>query len=138
MDTVIVIMLKNNESGFLEKELLSIDINENEEFLVNIYAAEENGLKLHITVSTETDVEDWQYNAVLDYYDTDVFSADVISVSEIEDSYNPQWELVIDYCDDARELGRRLDRLLSVHRRELEDVYGTIADKKGEYSKNEE
>ena len=35
-DTIIVIMLKNKNTGFLEKELASLDLVENVDYIVNI------------------------------------------------------------------------------------------------------
>ena len=37
-ETVFVIMLKNKETGFLEKELGSLNINKNDEYIVNLFS----------------------------------------------------------------------------------------------------
>lgn len=137
MDTVIVIMLKNKESGFLEKELASLNINKNDELIVNLFAIKEDNLKLHIKITTDRDVEDWEYTAVFDYYDTEVYGDKIISITENEGSYNPEWELVIDYNEDLIKLEEDIVELLQIHRDELNDVYNVIKDKKGEYSEDE-
>ncbi len=136
-ETVIVIMLKNKNTGFLEKELAVLDITENADYIVNIFALEEEeGMKLHIKLSTAKDVEDWEYSAIYDYYDMSCFG-DKAEISEADDDYNPVWEAVIDYSDDIAELEKRVSEILEIHKNEIEDVFDTIKDKESEYSDGE-
>ncbi len=133
-ETIIVVMLKDKNTGFLEKELLSLDITEDVEYIVNIFALdEEDGRKLHIKLSTKRDVLDWEYSAIYDYYDTDCFSG-IAEVREADDDYNPVWEVVTDYVDDADALAEKTAEILSAHKREIEDVFEAIRDKESEYS----
>ncbi len=133
-ETIIVVMLKDKNTGFLEKELLSLDITENVEYIVNIFALdEEDGRKLHIKLSTKRDVLDWEYSAIYDYYDTDCFSG-IAEVREADDDYNPVWEVVTDYIDNADELAEKTAEILSAHKHEIEDVFEAIKDKESEYS----
>lgn len=135
MDTIIVIMTKNKETGFLEKELSSITLDKNDEFILNLYACEEpNETFLHIKLTTDKDVENWEYNAILDYYDTQIFNDYVISISELEESYNPEWEVVIKYDSDEISLQEKISKLLEIHKKELYDVYEAIAGKESEYN----
>ncbi len=135
METVVVIMLKDRQTGFLDKELCSLSLTENEEYIINVFVTEEEdgGKKLHLRLSTERDVADWEYSAIFDYYDSERFAGKVDKVLEIEDYYNPAWELVLNYNDEQGEVEKQVEELLSLHRTELEDVYGVIADKESEY-----
>ncbi|MDO5389223.1 MAG: hypothetical protein Q4F63_08310 [Clostridia bacterium] len=136
-DTIIVIMLKNKNTGFLEKELASLDITENADYIVNIFAAdEEEGRKLHIKLSTKKDVADWEYSAIYDYYDTDCFNG-LGQVIDADDDYNPVWEVVIDYDDDIAVLEEKTAEILAAHKKEIEDVFETIKDKESEYKDGE-
>lgn len=133
-DTVIVIMLKNPKTGFLEKELASLALKENEKLIVNIFAQEENEkLKTHIKVTTDKDVSDWEYDAVFDYYDADIFKSLAENIIEVQECYNPTWEIIFEYTDDKEELEEKIKKILEIHRNELEDVYETIKDKEDEY-----
>ncbi len=134
MDTVIVIMLKNKESGFLEKEIGNYTIEENEKFIVNVFAVEEeNGIKVHLKLTVDRDVEDWEFDAIYDYYDEETVKTEVLEVLEVEDCYNPTWEIIFDFIDSQKGMEDKLDRILECHRKELEDVYEVIKDKKEEY-----
>ncbi len=137
-ETVFVIMLKNKTTGFLEKELAVLDITENADYIVNIFVSEEDdGMKLHIKLSTAKDVEDWEYNAIYDYYDTDVFKG-TAEIEEADDDYNPVWEIVTDYSEDPTEIENRVAKILEIHKKEMEDVFDTIKDKESEYSDGEQ
>jgi len=136
MDTVVVIMQKDIKTGFLEKELASLTIPENENLIVNLFAMEDvktKTLKMHIRLSTERDVEDWEYSAIFDYYDTDVLKEYTESVIEEENCYNPTWEIVFDYINDISELEKKIIKILSIHKNELIEVYEIIKDKEGDY-----
>lgn len=139
MDTVVVIMLKDNKTGFLDKEIASLSITENEEFIVNIFAAENEAgnIQLHFKLTTDRDLEDWEFSAVFDYYDIEVFNGIVNSVSEIDDDYNPTWEIVLDYVDDKETMENKIIEILRLHKNELMEVYNNIKDKESEYTENE-
>ena len=74
MDTVIVVMQKDKKTGLFEKELQTLNITKYEQYILNIYATQNNDdIFLHIKLTTDTDVLDWEYNAIYDYYDLDIF-----------------------------------------------------------------
>ena len=136
-DTIIVIMLKNKNTGFLEKELASLDLVENVDYIVNIFATDEDsGKKLHIKLSTKKDVLDWEYSAIYDYYDTECFKGKC-DVIECDDDYNPVWEVIIDYDEDLSILEEKVSEILAIHKNEVEDVFDTIKDKEMEYRDGE-
>jgi hypothetical protein CLOST_0227 len=132
-ETVIVVMLRNKDTGFLEKEICSLDLDKNEEYIVNIYVMDN---KLYIRLSTGRDVDDWEYSAIYDYYDSECFN-DIAEIKEIDDDYNPTWEVSVDYTDDVFETENQVKRILEVHTTELNDVFETIKDKESEYTDGE-
>ena len=126
-ETVFVIMLKNKETGFLEKELGSLNI-------VNLFVLkEDDGEKLHLRISTDRDVEDWEYGAIFDNYNYDSYGDNVIEIDEIDNDYNPVWEIVIDYDDNLSVVEERVAEILDIHSNELKRVYEEIKDKESEY-----
>ncbi|MGN1318494.1 MAG: DUF6762 family protein [Lachnospirales bacterium] len=132
-ETVIVVMLKNKETGFLEKEICTLDVEKYEDYIVNIFVMDN---KLYIRLSTAKDVLDWEYSAIYDYYDTEVYK-DVAECVEVDDDYNPVWEIITDFTGDISETEEKLKNILEIHNKELEDVFETIADKEGEYKDGE-
>ncbi len=133
-ETYLVLMLREKATGFLDKEINAYKINENEEYLVNIFAEEEEGeIFVHAKLSLEGDCQDWEFDAIYDYYDESIFKDKCISFQEVEGSYNPTWEIVFKYIDDDREMEAFILNILSTHKKDLDDVYLTIKDKKDEY-----
>ena len=122
------------ETGFLEKELGSLNINKNDEYIVNLFVLkEDDGKKLHLRISTDRDVEDWEYGAIFDNYNYDSYGDNVIEIDEIDNDYNPVWEIVIDYDDNLSVVEERVAEILDIHSNELKRVYEEIKDKESEY-----
>ncbi len=139
MDTIIVVMQKSKKTGLFEKELQTLNISKYEQYILNIYALEEdnNEIFLNIKLTTPKDVLDWEYNAIYDHYDIGIFEKLGYTIKECEEEYNPTWEISLNYTDNQIQLLNNVNNILQLHFDELEEVYNIIKDKEGEY-KNEE
>ncbi len=136
-ETFIVIMLKDKETGFLDKELGCYAVDDKYDLIYNAYALEEDdGLYVYLKLTSGRDVEDWEYDAVFDYYDPETVSQEVISVEEEDGDYNPVWIVKFAFIDNIEMMEEKMKKLLELHKKELDSVYETIADKKDEYSEN--
>lgn len=134
-DTVIVIMLKDNNTGFLEKELGSYSLSEDAGMIYNIYAeAGEEGKKVVLRLTCNKEIEDWEYDAIYDYYDIEALSGVTDSVAEEDGHYNPIWVVEFPYSDIHDEMEKKISNILEIHKMELLSVYDAIADKKDDYS----
>ncbi len=135
METIYVIMLKDAVTGFLEKELCSITLSKHDEYIVNMYAAEENGgMTLNLRLSTGREVSDWEYDAIYDYYDPSAVEQAGAAVSEQDDDYDPVWLVTLPYDEDN--VQAMVENILELHHNELADVFDTIKDKENEYTEN--
>lgn len=133
-DIIIVIMLKNPSTGFLEKEIGSYSLNDNENLVVNAYAVlQDNTYEIHLKLTTNRDVEDWEFDAIYDYYDDEKLKRLVKDVKEVDDCYNPTWEVTFDFDSSHDLVEAKLNDILECHKEELNDVYETILDKKQDY-----
>lgn len=136
-DTFIVIMLKDNGTGFLEKELGSYAVDDRYGLIYNTYASEQDGqLYVYMKLSCGRDVEDWEYDAIFDYYDSQTVMDAAISVKEEDGEYNPMWVVKFAFEEDIAKMEEHIEKLLALHKKELDSVYETIADKRDEYSEN--
>ena len=138
-DTVIVIMLKDIKTGFLDKELASYTISENENLIYNTYAVEkEDGtIEVFMRLTCDRELSDWEYEAVFDYYDDETIKPFVASIKENDDFFNPCWDITFDFSDNTTEMEEKIQKLLTLHKQELPSVYEAIADKKDEYMNEE-
>ncbi len=134
-ETCIVIMLKNRKTGFLEHELGSYTVQEhNEDYIYNTYAVEtKNGYQVFMKLSCEKDVEDWEYSAIFDYYNTQTVAPYVLSIEEDDSQYNPAWLVSFPFSENPQAMEESIHQILKSHIEELKSVYAAIADKKDDY-----
>ena len=131
-ETVIVIMLKDAETGFLEKELGAYTLPENGGLIFNIYAeGEEKEVVLRLTCDRE--LQDWEYDAVYDYYDPETVSAFANSVEEEDGHFDPVWVVRFPFAEEQDVMEQKLEDILSAHMEELLSVYEAIKDKEDDY-----
>lgn len=135
-NSVLVIMKKNPDTGFLEKELATYTLFVNQECIVRIYVEEiDSELISHLFLSCPKDnISDSEYDAIFDYYDSDIFKM-VSSVSEVEGDMNPVWHFIFPYSDNPSQMEALLEDIIQCHEAELESVYIAIAD---EIKRNDE
>ncbi|WP_141228403.1 DUF6762 family protein [Anaeromicrobium sediminis] len=127
-------MEKNKESGVLEKEIENYTISNHGNLIESIYMIHEEEKDLvYVKITTDKDVEDWEFPAILDYYDEDTLKNVALSCKEIEDTYNPTWEVVVEFIPIQDEMQKKLQALLNKHKEQLDEVYDTIKGKKEEY-----
>ena len=131
-ETVIVIMLKDAETGFLEKELGAYSISENGELIFNIYAEGEEK-KVVLRLTCERELQDWEYDAVYDYYDTETVVALVDSMEEEDGHYDPVWVVTFPFAEEQDVMEQKLTEILEAHKEELLSVYEAIKDKEDDY-----
>ena len=131
-ETVIVIMLKDAETGFLEKELGAYSISENGELIFNIYAEGEEK-KVVMRLTCERELQDWEYDAVYDYYDTETVGALVASIEEEDGHYDPVWVVTFPFAEEQDVMEQKLTDILDAHKEELLSVYEAIKDKEDDY-----
>ena len=131
-ETVIVIMLKDAETGFLEKELGAYSLSENGELIFNIYAEGEEK-KVVMRLTCERELQDWEYDAVYDYYDTETVGALVASIEEEDGHYDPVWVVTFPFAEEQDVMEQKLTDILDAHKEELLSVYEAIKDKEDDY-----
>jgi len=134
-ETVIVIMLKDSKTGFLDKELGCYKIDHDENFIYNTFAVEkcDGTYEVVMKLTCDRDVEDWEFEAIYDYYDNGTLEPFVTSITEEEDCFNPTWSVTFDFIDNTEEMEEKISQILTLHVQEIKSVYEAIADKRDEY-----
>ncbi len=130
----IILMEKEQENGFLTKECGSYTITGNEAQLHQIYVTDApDDKQIHIKLTCDKETDDWEYEAIFDYYDTDVLLPYVTTIIEEDEHFNPVWTLTLPFSENQQEMEEILTNILQTHHTELQSVYDAIADKKGDY-----
>ena len=119
-ETTIVIMLKDEETGFLDQELGSYSVPERAELIWSIYVKSN---EVVLRLSCDRELEDWEYEAVFDYYDTEPVGALVDTIIEEEGHCDPVWIVGFPFIDDQDAMEGKLAKILQAHEKELRSVF---------------
>lgn len=131
---VVIVMLKDGKTGQLEKELGVYSVNAEQ---VNIFTVsalkDDDNITINLCLTLDKEIEDWEYDAIFDYYDDEIFKKIDVLVNEEDGHLNPVWKFSFPYEDDIRYIENKLVEIINLHEKELVSVYETIKDKRNDY-----
>ena len=126
----LILMERDNETGFVSKEVGSFQVSEGAEFVKNFYVI---GDTVYFIFDTKEDVEEWQYSAIYDLFDYELFKGEGLDIEDIEDEYNPTFLVKFEYKDDYDYLKEKLDLCIELVEESMEKVFKDIEGKEEEY-----
>ena len=131
---VIMLMEKEAGSGALVREVGSYTVEKYGELIEGFFLIkEEEKDVLHMRITVERDVEDWEFSAIYDEYNPEVFEDYILTFDELEDTYNPTWEITFNFTDNQTTIERTLNTILDTHKKELDRVLAAIVGNKSNY-----
>ena len=143
-DTLLIIMLKDKEGGVITGEAAeSVLYGDNEHYIDGVYSVknDDGGFTtfVKLTAGKNRVVEDWQFDAVYDYYDESVLEERIDTFAEVEESSDPAWEVSFTFTEEEFDfkLEKRLNGILQLHKEEIAAVFAEIEDKKNDYEEQE-
>ena len=83
-------MEKDKETGFITKELGSCEVKEGALYVRKLFVID-NIVNLYF--DTNKDVEEWEYSAIYDLFNKDIFIENGFEIDEDLDEYNPTFIL---------------------------------------------
>ena len=89
----LVLMEKDKETGFVSKELGSFNVDEGALFVRKFFV--EDGI-VNLYFDTNKDVEEWEYSAIYDLFNQDVFKENGYELEEDLEEYNPTFIIKFD------------------------------------------
>lgn len=133
-DYSIVLMEKDIETGFLNKELGSYSVSVDIGFFDRVYVLKEGDSKVtYLYITIPGDFKDWEFNAILDNYNIVQYNGKVISIEEDEDCYNPTWLIKFNYTQNDTEMEKKLNEILEMHHIEAEKILNDIKSMEEDY-----
>ncbi|OPJ58998.1 DUF6762 family protein [Clostridium oryzae] len=126
----IVIMERDESSKQLTRELGSYEIEDGGEYISRAYC--ENNV-IYIYFSTGRDVEDWEYTALCEEFDEDLFESSGYEVGFDEDEFNPTWIFKFQFSEDHNEVEGKICELCIKFKEEIERSLSYIEDKDNDY-----
>lgn len=126
----LVIMEKDKETGYIKKELGSFEVTEGAVYVTKLY--EIDGI-VYLYFDTHKDVEEWEYSAIYDLFNTEVFQESGFKISEDDEEYNPTYILEMPYKEEHSEMKELLDKAVELIEQEMHNVFNAIQGKEEEY-----
>lgn len=126
----LVLMEKDKETGFITKELGSFEVNEGALYVRKLFVVD-NIVNLYF--DTNKDVEEWEYSAIYDLFNKDIFVENGFEIDEDLDEYNPTFILKFKYSDEYIDMKEMIDKAVNLISNEMDNVFKNIEGKEEEY-----
>lgn len=126
----LVLMEIEKDTNLFLRELGSYEVGEGAKFVKKLYCIDK---EVFIYFDTNKDVEEWEYTAIFDCFNLELFEKEDIDIEEIDDEYNPTWKIKINYMEDHMEMKEKLNEICSLISEEIHRVFEEVRNKKEEY-----
>ena len=126
----LILMERDNETGFVTKELGSYKVSEGAEYIKGFYV---KGDSVYIKFDTNKDVEEWEYSAIYDVFNMELFENEGFEIEEVEDEYNQTFLINFKYKDDHDYIEEKLSLSIELIEEAMEKAFNDIEGKEEEY-----
>ena len=126
----LVLIEKDKETGFIKKELGSFEVNEGALFVKKLYVLDEI---VYMHFDTNKNVEEWEYSAIYDLFNSEAFTEKGYEIEEDLDEYNPAYIIKFKYEDDYDLMKKKIQEVVSIIDNEMNLVFEAIKGKESEY-----
>ena len=126
----LILMERDNETGFVTKELGSYKVSEGAEYIKGFYV---KGDSVYIKFDTNKDVEEWEYSAIYDVFNMELFENEGFEIEEVEDEYNPTFLINFKYKDDHDYIEEKLSLSIELIEEAMEKAFNDNEGKEEEY-----
>ena len=126
----LVLMEKDKETGFIKKELGSFEVNEGALFVKKLYVLDES---VYMHFDTKKNVEEWEYSAIYDLFNSNSFTENGYEIEEDLDEYNPAYIIKFKYEDDYDLMKKKIQEAVATIEKEMNLVFEAIQGKESEY-----
>lgn len=127
----LVLMEKDKETGFIKKELGSFQVNEGALFVKKLYVLDEI---VYMHFDTNKNVEEWEYSAIYDLFNSEAFTENSYEIEEDLDEYNPAYIIKFKYEDDYDLMKKKIQDAVGTIEKEMNSVFEAIQGKESEYA----
>ena len=127
----LILMEKDKETGFVVKEIGSYNVSEGAEYIKSFYVLDD---KVYIKFDTNKDVEEWEYSAIYDVFNMNLFEEEGFEIEEVEDEYNPTYLVKFKYEDNREYISEKLALCIDLIEEAMENSFSDIEGKEEEYN----
>ena len=130
--SALVLMEKDNETGFLGKNLGSFSVEEGAEYVRKFFVYKN---EVNVVFNTKRDVEEWEFSAIFDLFNIDAFKKLNYKIEEDDDEFNPTWSIKFDYNEEVEHEKMRsiINEICVLLDENMKKVFEDIQGKEDEY-----
>lgn len=132
MDFAALVLMEVDKDNKFIKEMGSYEVHEGAEYISKFYYNNESN-KVSIYFDTNKDVEDWEYTAIYELFNTEFFKNNGYEIEEKDDEYNPTWILTFDYIEEYSDMIQKLGEVCESLKSEIEKTFEKSEQNKENY-----
>lgn len=126
----LVLMEREKDTNLFLKELGSYEVGEGAVYVRKLYCIDG---EVNLYFDTNKDVEEWEYSAIFDLFDTEAFAERGYTIEDKDDDYNPTWIVKFPYDNEHEIMADKINELCDIIDEAMAKVFKDIEDKKEEY-----
>lgn len=126
----LVLMEKDKASNLFVRELGSYEVSDGAEYVSKMYY---DGEKVNMFFDTCKDVEEWEYSAIFDVFNYNMFTKQGYEIEDVDDEYNPTWKLKFDFLPEHMDMKAKLVETCILVEKAIKDAFEEIKDKESLY-----
>ena len=126
----LVLMERDKETNFLTNELGSYSVADGAEYISKLYCQDN---KISVFFDTKLDVEEWEYTAIYDFFNEEIFTSRGYLIESVDEEYNPTWKLEFNFDTEYSIVHKKLNEICNLLDLEMKRVFILIKDKEEEY-----
>lgn len=129
----LVLMRRDKETNILSEEIGSYKVGEGAKLVTKMYCIDN---EVSVFFSTDRDVEEWEFSAIYDNFNEELFNNNGFIISFEEDEYNPTWKVNFELLEEYSEMEEKVSSLCELIDGEMKRVLDEIKDKEEEYKED--
>jgi len=126
----LVLVERDKKTNNIIREMGSYQVPDGSEYITKLYY---DGEYVHLFFDTGRDVEEWEFSAIFDIFDTAAFEENGYEVEDDDDQYNPTWYIKFSYDEDYETFRKKLNDLCGLIDDSISKVFSDIEGKEAEY-----
>lgn len=126
----LVLVERDKATNHIIREMGSYEVSEGAEYITKLYY---DGESVNLFFDTGKDVEEWEFSAIFDLFDSAPFREKGYEIEDDDDQYNPTWHVRFGYEEDHEAFRKKLIELCGLIDEGMEKVFADIEGKEAEY-----
>lgn len=130
MDFSSLVLMEKDKNNYLVKEVGSYKVTEGAKYITKMYKDNED---VFVYFDTYSDVEDWEYTAIFDLFNRDIFFKNGFKIEDVDDEFNPTFLVKFSFIEKHELFEEKICRLCDLIESEMQSTFEKIKGKENEY-----